>query len=89
MALGCVGIILSFMVPDRKKSLISLTIGGVIIFIGLLQFGSQWIQRVRWERRMSQIRSEGNIDWDKMREQMKQKATGTAPAPVMPEAKKK
>ena len=45
IALGFLGVILSFLVPDRKKSLISLVLAGVIILSGLVQFGFQGIKR--------------------------------------------
>ncbi len=88
IAIGIIGIILSFLVPDRKKSLISLGLAGAIILAGLVQLLSQSITRYQWERRMRDIQRDRQVDLEQMRERMKEKA-GEMPKPgVAPEKKK-
>lgn len=86
IALGLLGIILSFLVPDRKKSLISLALAGVIIVTGLVQLTSQSIQRIRWNMRMKEIQRDRQADLDQLRQKMK---TATPPAPAAPVDTKK
>jgi hypothetical protein len=78
VALGCLGVTLSFMVPDRKKSLISLGLAIAIIAVGLLQWGTQSIARFQLERRMREIQRDRQVDLDAMREKLKEQAQ---PAP--------
>lgn len=81
IALGLVGIILSFLVPDRKKSLISLVLAGVVVFVGLVQFAFHTTDNIRWRRRMSDLREQRQIDLNKMNEDFKKRAAESAPAP--------
>jgi len=87
VSLGLLGIILSFLVVEKKKANIALVLSGVIIFVGLIQFGSQWIARFRWERRMSALRSEGNFDIDKLKERLKQPGMSETGQPAAPQKK--
>ncbi|MCB4757141.1 MAG: hypothetical protein LHV69_08990 [Elusimicrobia bacterium] len=87
LSLGGLGVILSFLVTDQKKNMIALGIAGFILLLGLFQFGSQWISRVRWERRMSQMRQESNFDWNKVKEGMKPEAGQKKAAPAAQTAK--
>jgi hypothetical protein len=80
--MGMLGIILSFLVPDRKKSFISLIMAGVIILTGLIQLSSQSITRFRWNQRMKEMR-ERPVDFDALRQRMQ---TPGANAPAAPAA---
>lgn len=74
IGIGCV--ILSFLVPDRKKSLISLGLAGLIILFGLIQLGSSSFSRYRWNQRMREIQRDRQADLDVLRQKMKDKAAG-------------
>jgi len=90
VAIGMLGIILSFLVPDRKKSLISLALAGVIILTGIIQLSSQSIQRLEWNHRMRDIQRERQVDLEARRQKMKDKTlTPGAAAPVTEANKKK
>jgi hypothetical protein len=71
VALGMLGIILSFLVPDRKKSLISLVLAGVIILTGVVQLTSQSFTRFRWNQRMKEIQRDRQSDLEDLRQKMK------------------
>ena len=88
ISLGCLGITLSFMVPDRKKSLISLGLAVAIIVVGIFQWGAQSIARFQLNRRMQDIQRERQVDFDALRQKLKEKAEA-APAAGAPAAKKK
>lgn len=74
IAMGLLGIILSFMVPDQKKSLISLGLAGFIILAGVIQLASQSITRYQWDRRMKEIQRDRQSDLEELRARMKEKA---------------
>jgi hypothetical protein len=80
IAMGMIGIILSFLVPDRKKSMISLVMAGVIILTGFIQLVSQSITRYQWNSRMREIQRDRQTDLEELRNRMKEKA-GQVPAP--------
>src|SRR5258706_13805822 len=88
IALGILGIILSFIVPDQKKSMIALVLSGLIIFAGIVQFGSQSIMQFRMNQRMKQIQHEQQASFDELRQKLKEKAEQTKPAPQAPHPKK-
>jgi len=71
LALGLIAVILSFVVPDRKKSLISLGLAGLIVLAGVIQFASQSFSRYQWNRRIRQIQQEQRVNLDELRERMK------------------
>jgi hypothetical protein len=80
VALGIVGLILSFLVPDRKKSFLSLILAGVVVFVGLIQVVSQSVSDYRWRRRLTDLREQRQVDLDKLREDFKKRAAENAPA---------
>jgi hypothetical protein len=88
VALGFIAVILSFLVPDRKKANISLVLAGVIILFGFIQLFSQTIQRYQWDRRMKEIQRDRQVDLDELREKLKDRA-GTNTAAPAPAAQKK
>jgi uncharacterized membrane protein YidH (DUF202 family) len=79
---GCV--ILSFLVPDRKKSLISLTLAGIIILVGIINLASGSIAQYRWNQRMRSMQRERQADLDALREKMKD----SLPKPTAPATNK-
>jgi len=81
VSLGILGIILSFMVADRKKSIISLGLAGLIVFTGVCELGSQSIARWRLNRRLEAIQRERQTDLEAIRKRLQEQA---ATAPVTP-----
>ncbi|MCG3204159.1 MAG: hypothetical protein KCHDKBKB_00865 [Elusimicrobia bacterium] len=88
VALGILGVILSFLVADRKKSLISLGLAGLVILTGVIQLASTTITRFRWERRMKEIQRDRQSDLDELRQRMKDKPGDAPKAVVTPQPKK-
>jgi uncharacterized membrane protein YqjE len=85
VALGIIGIILSFLVPDRKKSFISLVMAGVVAAVGVIYFAAQSVSDFRWRRRLSDLREQRQIDLDKLKEDFKKRAADvTPPAAAQP-----
>ena len=83
IALGCIGVTLSFLVPDKKKSLIALGMAVGIIIVGGLQWGAQSISRFQLERRMKEIQRDRQVDLDALRQKLKDQAQA-APAAKKP-----
>ena len=80
ISLGLLGVILSFLVPDRRKSMISLIMAGVIIVTGLFNLGAQSITRWRLNRRLQSIQRERQADLEEIRKRLQEQAAKTAPA---------
>jgi len=74
IALGILGVILSFLVPDRKKSLLSLVLAGIIVLTGAIQFGQNSMSQRRWKNRMKLTQQNRNVNLDELREKLKAKA---------------
>ena len=84
VSLGLLGVILSFLVPDRKKSLISLGLAGLIIVTGVFQLGSQSITRWRLNRRMESIQRERQQDLEDIRKRLQDQSTMVPGKPGAP-----
>lgn len=90
ISLGLLGVILSFLVPDRKKYFIALGLAGLIIVTGLFQLGSQSIMRWRLNRRMEAIQRERQQDLEDIRKRLQEQTAtmptkpGTAAKPAAP-----
>ena len=76
-ALGLLGVILSFLVPDRRKSLIALAIGGVVVVVGLGYFTSTAISRSTSDARIRQMQQARQADLDQLRARLRDRATQT------------
>ncbi len=81
LALGIIAVILSFLVADRKKSLIALGLAGLILVTGLWQLGSQTIRQYSWERRMKSIQRDRQTDLDDLRQRLRDKSDEPASLP--------
>lgn len=82
VSMGLIGVILSFIVPDRKKSLISLVLSGIIVVSGFYHMMSHFVTEYRWNKRMQEIQKESQADLEELRKQMEQKPATNLPAPV-------
>lgn len=82
ISVGLVGVILSFLVPDRKKYLISLGLAGLIIVTGLFHLGSQSITRFRLNRRMAAIQRERQTDLEEIRKRLQEQSQTKPTAPA-------
>jgi hypothetical protein len=87
ISLGLLGVILSFLVPDRRKYMISLGLAGLIIFTGVIQLGSQSLTRFRLNRRMQAIQRERQQDLEEIRKRL-QEQSATKPAAPAPAKQK-
>lgn len=75
IALGCLGVILSFLVPDRRKSMISLALAGIIVLVGVIYLGSSGVESWRWKRRLQTLRQQRpQMDMEKLREDFQKRA---------------
>jgi|SRR5690348_1110149 hypothetical protein len=87
ISLGLLGVILSFLVPDRRKYMIALGLAGLIIVTGLFQLASQSITRFRLNRRMEAIRQERQQDLEEIRKRLQDQSTAKPGAPAAPAKK--
>lgn len=77
VALGLIGVILSFLVPDRKKSLLSLGLAGLIILSGLIQFGRQAVSNYMWHKRVTRAQQSRQADLEELRKRLREQAAET------------
>lgn len=79
ISIGFIGIILSFLVPDRKKYVVSLILSGLIIGAGIFGLGSQSISRYQWNKRLRELQKDRQVDLEELRQRLKDKASETNP----------
>ena len=75
---GVLGIILSFLVPDRKNSRISMFLSLVIVAVGGYQFVSQAIRQYQWQKKLDEIRRQQAVSLDQLRQRLRQGDNGQA-----------
>lgn len=78
IALGLIGIILSFLVVDKTKNLAALVISGLIIITGIFHYASLKVSRMGSSRRAAQIRKMIPSDVEQLRKNLEPGKTGTS-----------
>lgn len=79
IALGFIGLILSFLVPDKKKATISLVLGILIVISGLYQWVVPTLAQMAMNRHMQALSKQQQIDLEQLREKLKAQALQSAP----------
>jgi sulfite exporter TauE/SafE len=74
IALGINALILSFLVPDKKKSVISMVLAIVIMVAGLIQWGSGLSRSIQVRNQLRDMRSQRSMNMEEMREKFRQQS---------------
>ncbi|OVE76521.1 hypothetical protein BVX98_05950 [bacterium F11] len=78
IALGILGVILSFLVPERKKSLISLILACLIILTGIVRVTQDSLSQIQRRRGFRSFQTDRNkVDMKELRNMLKNKADDT------------
>ncbi|MBI4395590.1 MAG: hypothetical protein HY548_00750 [Elusimicrobia bacterium] len=92
-SLGILGIIISFLITDRKKYVFALVLSGVVIATGAYQYLSISIRHWNASRRIAKLQDQQRMNLQALQERLRQTQSQTqtpaAPAPKQPEAAKK
>ena len=88
IALGFIGIILSFLIQDPKKSKVALILSAIIIGLGVIQWVMPKISEIHTNRRMSELRIQQQKEIELLKERFKNQALQSAP-PNITSANKK
>jgi hypothetical protein len=81
VSLGILGVILSFLVPDTKRSRIALFLSFVIIGVGALEFVSQAVRQYMWQRKLDEIRKQQAVNLDQLKQRLQQGEGGATNTP--------
>ncbi len=87
ISLGVLGIILSFLVPDRKNSRIAVFLSLIIVGVGGYEFATQAIRQYMWQKKLDEIRKQQAANLDQLRARLQQGQQGggqQAPASAAP-----
>ena len=84
VSLGVLGIILSFLVPDRKNSKIAVLLSLVIILVGGYEFVAQAVRQYMWQKKLDEIRQQQAVNLDQLRARLQQGQSGTPATPGNP-----
>lgn len=88
IALGFLGVTMSFLISDKKKSNISLGLAILVIVTGLYQMVDQSYSRFRLNQRLKEIQRDQQINLDDLRQKMKAQSNAVV-TPVVPAPAKK
>ena len=86
-SLGIIGIILSFLVPDRRNSRIAVFLSILVIGVGGYEFVSQAVRQFMWQKKLDEIRKQQTVNLDQLRSRLQQ-GQNAAPTPGVPVQKK-
>jgi hypothetical protein len=82
LSIGVLSLIVSFLVTDRKRYVIAVTLSGLIMAIGAFQYLNQSIRQWQMSRRLSRLRSQQQINLESLRQNLPPNRTAPAAAPA-------
>jgi uncharacterized membrane protein len=77
VSLGVLGIILSFLVPDRKNSRVAVVLSLLIIFVGGYEFVAQAVRQYMWQKKLDEIRQQQAVNLDQLKSRLQQGQSGS------------
>jgi len=80
VSLGILGIILSFLVPDAKKSRLAFMLSVLVVGVGGYEFIYQAVRQFVWQRKLDEIRKQQSLNIDQLKERLRQ-GESSSPAP--------
>lgn len=94
LSLGVLALIVSFLVTDRRKYLISLALAALVVLTGVYQTSSQWFRAWSTNRRIAQLQKQQRVNLESLQERLRQapaaapavNSSAPAPAPAQPAA---
>ncbi len=81
VSLGFLGIILSFLVPERKNSRIAVFLSLIVVAVGGYEFVSQTVRQFLWQKKLDEIRKQQTVNLDQLRQRLRQGDSGTTATP--------
>ncbi len=78
MSVGVLGIIIGFMLQDRKKYLISLVLSLSIVSIGGYYYVSLGLRQWRLNRRIAQLQEQQRVNFQSFQDRLRQNQTQTS-----------
>jgi len=76
VSLGILGVIISFLITDRKKYLIAMGLAGLVIITGLYQHIKVMSQQWRMNRRIEELSRRSTMNLDALRQPADSPASG-------------
>jgi hypothetical protein len=86
VAIGLGIVVMSFLVPDRKKANVAVGMGVFVVVIGLFHLGAQAYQRMKYRRSFNQIRDLQRTDLEEIRQRMRERSGQTGGPTATPAA---
>lgn len=83
VSLGILGIIISFLIADRKKYVMALGLAGLVVSLGLYQYVSQSVRQWQTSRRIAKLQEQQRINLQALQERLRQ-GQGNASQPAAP-----
>ncbi len=88
LSIGILGVIISFLITDRKKYFMALGLSGLIAIMGLFQFFRPGVRQWKQSRRMSDLRKKQKLNLKALQEKLRQ-ARSEAGKKAQPKAAQK
>ncbi|HRY29111.1 MAG TPA: hypothetical protein P5079_03640 [Elusimicrobiota bacterium] len=92
LSLGVLGIIISFLITDRKKYLVAMVLALLIVVTGAYQYVSTGIRQWQTARRIASLQKQQRLNLEALQERLRQAQQqavekGGRPAPAAPAKK--
>ncbi len=85
LSLGILGIIISFLITDRRKYIIALSLSGLVVFVGAYHYVSSGLRQWQTSRRIARLQKQQRLNLEALQERMRQ----AQPAPASQSAAQK
>ena len=86
ISLGILGIIISFLVPDKKRYFIAMGLSLLVVLMGLFEFASAGFSRFRMARRISQLQQTQRLNLEALQSRLREAAEKARKPGAMPTA---
>jgi Tfp pilus assembly protein PilX len=74
ISLGILGVIISFLVPDKKRYFIALGLSLLVVVMGLFEFASAGFSRFRMARRISKLQETQRLNLEALQSRLRDAA---------------
>lgn len=71
VSLGILGVIVSFLVTDKKKNTIALALSVLVVGMGLFQFASSSVRQWRMSRRISKLQETQRLNLEALQSRLR------------------
>jgi hypothetical protein len=72
LSLGILGIIISFLIQDKRKYFVALSLAGLVVLLGIYQYASTSLHYWQASRRVVQLQKQQRLNLETLQERLRE-----------------